>query len=111
MEVKSNLVATERQELLKKFNYPCYKKTAKVIMGEPSKAYKAMVQNKLLKDKQAKADHQWLVQKAEKARKKQQEKMKKEAEKRRQEAEKARKAKAEEAAKKKKEEAEKKKAE
>merc|ERR1712129_214289 len=57
MEVKSNLVAAERQELLKRFNYPCYKKTAKVMMGEPNKEYKSLVQDKLLKDKQAKSDN------------------------------------------------------
>merc|ERR1712129_566511 len=70
MEVKSNLVAAERQELLKRFNYPCYKKTAKVMMGEPNKEYKSLVQTKLLKDKQAKSDNAWKAKTAEVARKK-----------------------------------------
>merc|ERR1712194_461530 len=70
MEVKSNLVAAERQEVLKKFNYPCYKKIAKVMMGEPNKEYKAMVQSKILKDKQAKSDIAWKAKKADADRKK-----------------------------------------
>jgi len=81
MEVKSNFVAAEREEVLKKFNYPCYKRTAKVIMGEPSKEYKAMVQSKILKDKQAKSDIAWKATKVEKARKKALEAKKKETEK------------------------------
>jgi len=90
MEVKSNLIAAERQEALKKFNYPCYKKTARVIMGEPGKEWKAKVQNKLLKDKQAKSDKQFAQKKAEAERKKAAEKRQKEAAKVRKEAEKKR---------------------
>jgi len=106
MEVKSNLVAAERKEILKKFNYPCYKKVAKVIMGEPGKEFKTMVQSKLLKEKQAKADASWKQKKIEAAKKKEQAKKQKEAEKRKKEAEAKRKAAAEA---KKKEEEEKKK--
>merc|ERR1712194_313530 len=62
--------AADRQELLKRFNYPCYKKTAKVMMGEPNKEYKSLVQTKLLKDKQAKSDNAWKAKTAEVARKK-----------------------------------------
>jgi len=90
MEVKSNLIATERQEALKKFNYPCYKKTARVIMGEPGKEWKAKVQNKLLKDKQAKSDRVHAQKKADAERKKVNEKRAKEAAKARKEAEKKR---------------------
>jgi len=106
MEVKSNLLANERKELLKKFSYPKYKKVARVVMGEPDSDFKEKVQSKILKDKQNKAEIAWKKEKAEKAKKKQQEKAKKEAEKRKKEVEKK---KAELAEKKKKEEEEKKK--
>jgi hypothetical protein len=92
MEVKSNLVATERQETLKKFNFPCYKKVARVVMGEPSKEYKANVQNKLLKVKQTKADNTHKAKVAEAARKKAAAAKQKELAKQRKEAEKKRKA-------------------
>merc|ERR1712139_152948 len=85
MEVKANLVAVERKEVLERFNYPCYKKVARVVMGEPNKEFKELVQNKILKDKQAKSDVAFKSKKLEEARKKQQEKMKKEAEKKRKE--------------------------
>merc|ERR1712232_509554 len=106
MEVKSNLVATERQETLKKFNYPCYKKVAKVVMGEPTAEFKSIVQSTLLKDKQHKANQAWHVKKAESGRKKELARMRKAAEKSRKEAQKKKEAEA--AAKKKKEEEEKK---
>jgi len=70
MEVKSNLMAAERQEVLKKFNYPCYKKTARVIMGEPRGEFKSMVQDKILKEKQAKSDNAFKAKKEANARKK-----------------------------------------
>jgi len=88
MEVKSNLIAAERQSILKKFNYPCYKKVARVVMGEPSKEFQGMVQNKLLKDKQAKADVDHKRKLAEALRKKQLDKKQKELAKLRKEAEK-----------------------
>merc|ERR1711959_860407 len=83
MEVKSNLMAAERKEVLKKFNYPCFKKVAQVVMGPPNKEFKAVVQKKLLKDKQTKADNAFKAKKAEAARKKAQEARAKEAEKKR----------------------------
>jgi hypothetical protein len=64
MEVKANLLADERKEILKRFKYPgCYKKVANVVIGEPSKEYKKMVQDKLLKEKQATADVAWKAKK------------------------------------------------
>merc|ERR1711865_46870 len=36
MEVKSNLIASERKVTLKKFSNSCYKKVATVVMGEPN---------------------------------------------------------------------------
>jgi len=90
MEVKSNLVAAERQEVLKKFNYPCYKKTARVVMGAPNTAFKQLVQDKLLKEKQAKANNAFKAEKANKERKKLVAQRQKEADKRRKDADKAR---------------------
>jgi len=66
MEVKSNLLAKDRREILKKFNYPCYKKVAHIVMGEPAEEFKAMVHNKLLKDKQARCDEVWKATKSQK---------------------------------------------
>merc|ERR1712187_1027527 len=71
MEVKQNLVQADRKENLKRFNTPNFKKIAHVVMGEPSAAYKKLVQQKLLEEKQAKADAEWKVKKLEKERKKQ----------------------------------------
>jgi len=107
MEVKSNLVASDRAEVLKRFNYPCYKKVARVVMGEPDKAYKAKVQTKILKDKQEKSDREWHNKKRALAKKREDAKKKKEAEKKKKEDAKKR----AEAAAKKKLEDEKKKAE
>jgi hypothetical protein len=96
MEVKSNLIASERKEVLKKFNYPCYKKVARVMMGEPNKEFKALAQKKLLKDKQAKSDKQWQNKKSEAQRKRATAQRQKELRKAKAEAEKKRKAAAEE---------------
>merc|ERR1712039_1061566 len=65
MEVKQNLVASDRAENLKHFN-----KIAKVMMGEPKSDYKARVHVDVLKDKQQKSDAEWRKKKAEKERKK-----------------------------------------
>lgn len=86
MEVKSNLIAAEREALLKKFNYPCYKKTARVVMGEPPEAHKAQVQEKLLKNKQEKLQKEHNVKKQEAIRKKAAAKRAAEAEAKRKEA-------------------------
>merc|ERR1712108_122506 len=52
MEVKSNLVAADRAETLKRFSYPFYKKVAVVTMGEPSADFKAKVHEGMLREKQ-----------------------------------------------------------
>merc|ERR1711972_284853 len=92
MEVKSNLVAAERKECLKKFNYPCYKKVAHVVMGKPDEEYKAKVQSKILKEKQEKALAAWKAKKEAEAKKKAAEKKAKDLAKQKAEAEKKRKA-------------------
>eukprot|EP00435_Cladocopium_sp_Y103_P057039 s40_g19.t1 len=68
MEVKSNLVAEERAQILKRF--PGYKKVAHVVMGEPKKAYKLRVHQQILKQKQAKSDSTWRMKKAQQEQKK-----------------------------------------
>merc|ERR1711924_136593 len=65
VEVKSNLLAAERKETLKRFVSPCYKKIAHVVMGEPEKDFKARTHSHILKLKQTKADDEWRVKKAE----------------------------------------------
>merc|ERR1712107_295352 len=70
-EVKQNLIETDRKEMLKRFSLPHFKKTALVVMGEPSPEHKKKVQRRILLDKQAKAESDWKVRKAEKERAKQ----------------------------------------
>merc|ERR550534_3310235 len=70
MEVKSNLIAAERGDLLKRFNFPFYKKVAQVTMGEPDKEFKAKVHEAMLKEKQEQAEREWRARKLEKERKK-----------------------------------------
>merc|ERR1712187_791117 len=55
-ELKSNLVGNDRKKTISFFKASHFKKSAVVFMGKPSAGYKAMVQKKLLKSKQAKAD-------------------------------------------------------
>merc|ERR1719277_2881795 len=55
-ELQANLLADKRKEALKKFSAPGFKKTATVIMGEPTQAFKESVSALILAEKQAKAD-------------------------------------------------------
>jgi len=71
MEVKSNLIKAERQVSLARFNFPHFKKTAAIIVGEPSDSFKAKVHSIILAEKQEKLDAEWKIQQAEKERKKQ----------------------------------------
>merc|ERR1712194_978651 len=52
MEVRDNLLKSEREELVKRFDRPHFKKVAKVLLGEPDKAFKQKTNELLLKDKQ-----------------------------------------------------------
>lgn len=72
MEVRKNLLASERRETLRKFNYPYYRKVAQVVMGEPDEDFKAIVHGKLLKDKQTKSDEAFKKRKAHELLKRQQ---------------------------------------
>merc|ERR1711988_1535066 len=93
MEVKQNLLANDRKNNLKRFPGHAFKRVAKVVMGEPKAGFKTLVKDKLLKDKQVKAEREWKNKQEEKARKKAAEQRKKEAEKKKaEEAEKRKKA-------------------
>merc|ERR1712087_155692 len=71
MEVKQNLIASERTESLKRFDLPHFRKIAKVMMGEPKIDYKERVHVQVLQDKQQRAERDWRLKKAEIERKKQ----------------------------------------
>merc|ERR1712113_1167810 len=66
----SNLISEERYELMKRFNAPCYKKVALVVMGEPTSDFLARTHQLLLKEKQEQAELEWRQRKAERERKK-----------------------------------------
>merc|ERR1712127_647949 len=67
MEVRSNLLADERQEYLKRFTAPLFKKVANVVMGEPPADFKKLQQARYLKQRQDAEEAAW---KANNARKK-----------------------------------------
>jgi len=79
-EVKSNLLAEERQKALERFPSHLYKKSVHVVMGEPSSEYKVWVQEATLKEKQQKAEAEAKRKKAEAARKKAEEEKKRKRE-------------------------------
>lgn len=64
MEVKSNLLATDRAEVLRRFSLPYFKKTAMVVMGKPTEDFKDRLRARILREKQAKADNEWRLKKA-----------------------------------------------
>eukprot|EP00931_Biecheleriopsis_adriatica_P077426 TRINITY_DN50_c0_g1_i2.p1 TRINITY_DN50_c0_g1~~TRINITY_DN50_c0_g1_i2.p1 ORF type:complete len:847 (-),score=293.16 TRINITY_DN50_c0_g1_i2:58-2529(-) len=101
MEVKSNLIASEREKVLKRFTSDKFKKVAHVVMGEPKEEYKKRVLNKILKDKQVKVDLNWRMKKSQQEQKKAAIKRQKEAAAKKKEAEEKRKQLLEEAKKKK----------
>merc|ERR1719401_649515 len=71
MEVKSNLVKAERQDVLNRFSKPHFKRIAQVMMGEPPKDYQEAVRAAILKEKQDKMDEEWKAQQTERERKRQ----------------------------------------
>ncbi|CAE7539801.1 Hnrnpu, partial [Symbiodinium natans] len=80
MEVKSNLVKEERLELLQRFSSPHFKKTALVVMGEPSEEFKQRSWNRLLAEKQSKVDAEWKAKKAAAQRQRELQELRKKAE-------------------------------
>lgn len=76
-EVKANLTAEERSSILARFPGHCYKKVAKVMLGEPPQDYKTFIQQALLKEKKEAAEAELARKKEEAARKKAQEEQRK----------------------------------
>merc|ERR1712066_1159282 len=70
MEVKQNLVESDRKANLKRFPKSKFKRTAKVVMGKPSADFKKKVLEKVLEAKKTKVIQEWKKQKAEKEKKK-----------------------------------------
>merc|ERR1712048_141958 len=56
MEVRNNLMASERKKGLELFNAPGMRRVAVVVMGEPPAEFKAAACEALLKEKRAKAE-------------------------------------------------------
>jgi len=54
MEVRGNLIKTEREALLSRFRLPQYRKTAQVMVGEPDDAFRERTETLLLHEKQKK---------------------------------------------------------
>merc|ERR1712085_62294 len=86
---KGNLVKAEREELVKRFDKPHFKRVAKVLLGEPDAGFKKKTHELLLQDKQAASDKTFHAQKLEEKRKKQFERRQKELAKAKKTAEKA----------------------
>jgi len=70
MEVKSNLINEERQELLRRFCAPPYKKVAMIVMGNPSSDFKDRILDLTLKEKQESLEQEWRKKKEEEDRRK-----------------------------------------
>merc|ERR1712061_637587 len=76
MQVKSNLIKDEREELLKMFPNDIFRKVAQVQVGEPDMEFKKRVQETTLKNKQAVSDAEFRKQKQEEKNKRQAERQK-----------------------------------
>ncbi|CAJ1350593.1 unnamed protein product [Effrenium voratum] len=100
MEVRGNLVAEERAEVLKRFSLPHFKKSAMVVMGKPLEEFKDRLRAKILKEKQSKSDNEWKLKKAQRDQAKQMARRQKELAEMRRKAEESRKKLLEEALKK-----------
>jgi len=91
MEVKGNLMKGDRKEATARFPSSLFKKTAQVIVGDPSLDFKRKTNEMVLKAKQDQSDAEFKAKKAEEMRKKLMEKRAKELEKAKKKAEKERK--------------------
>merc|ERR1712194_589634 len=56
MEVRANLIEAERGQFLKRFKLGDFKKTARVVVGEPSAEFREAQVARLLKERQDKED-------------------------------------------------------
>eukprot|EP00927_Polykrikos_kofoidii_P016231 TRINITY_DN17309_c0_g1_i1.p1 TRINITY_DN17309_c0_g1~~TRINITY_DN17309_c0_g1_i1.p1 ORF type:complete len:952 (-),score=239.03 TRINITY_DN17309_c0_g1_i1:137-2992(-) len=97
MEVKANLIAAERAEVLKRFNPAKFRRIAHVMMGEPTAEYKRLQQSLFLKEKQEKMMLEWTARKAEREKKREYELRQRQLEEMRKKAEEQRKKTLEEA--------------
>merc|ERR1712085_214185 len=82
MEVKSNLIAEERKEVVRRFSAKMFKTTAHVVMGEPNEEFKNMQLEKLLQEKQLELRQKQLAEvkkKAEEERKRKTDEIRKKA--------------------------------
>lgn len=70
MEVKSMLLESERQKLLRKFSAPQFHRVARVVVGQPKDDFKAKVLSLILKDRQEVADAAFKIKRADEIRKK-----------------------------------------
>uniref|UniRef100_A0A7S1WDV0 B30.2/SPRY domain-containing protein n=2 Tax=Alexandrium catenella TaxID=2925 RepID=A0A7S1WDV0_ALECA len=70
MELKGNLTKTERSETAGHFPSSSFKKTAQVIVGEPTADFKKKTHEQVLKQKQEQSDAEFRAKKAEAKRKK-----------------------------------------
>merc|ERR1712125_100090 len=59
MEVKQNLIESDRKDSLSKFIGPNFRKVAHVVVGSPSDEFKAEVKKRLLNNKQDKIAEEW----------------------------------------------------
>ncbi|CAE7700927.1 HNRNPUL1 [Symbiodinium sp. CCMP2592] len=96
MEVRGNLIKETRADALSTYFDSCYKKVAKVVVGDASKDFVKMSQELMLAEKQEQSDKEFKMKKEEAARKKAAEKKMKEIEKAKKKAEKERQKKLEE---------------
>merc|ERR1711920_653198 len=78
-ELKANLLADERKEALLKFAPHGFKRTAAVVVGEPTAEYKAKIQELILAEKKEKAIQERKKKAAEEERKRLIEEKKKKA--------------------------------
>jgi len=78
-ELKANLLADERKESLAKFALPEFKRTAAVVLGEPTAEFKAKVQELILAEKTSKVESEKKKKAAEDERKRLIEEKKKKA--------------------------------
>jgi len=67
MELRANLLQAERKDYLQRFSLPMYKKVAPVLLGEPPEDLKDWAQSCLLRDKEEKAQKEYVAKLAERA--------------------------------------------
>jgi len=70
MEVKANLMLEERQDLMRRFYQPFYKKVAVIVVGEPTEEFKSKAQESMLREKQVALEQDRLRKRVERERKK-----------------------------------------